>query len=100
MQITKVLLKQWSACREGYQWFIAKFPAGEGSYHDIVVALYDDKRAADARWLSAKCFEHFGDEFLPVEMASIDAVSASIINSELPEGELNSSGDDAQIGSS
>jgi Ca2+-binding RTX toxin-like protein len=102
MQITKEQLKQWSACRDGYEWFLRQFPEGTGTYHDIVTALYADKRAADARWLSDNCYRAFGvAEFSPVELASLNAMAIELNSLEHPaDSELCSSGYGAQIGSS
>ena len=30
MKITKDMLRGWEACRDGYEWFLRRFPAGEG----------------------------------------------------------------------
>ncbi len=56
--ITKELLKEWEACRDGYGWFLAKFPQG-GDVHEVGAALRTDKRYGDARWLVSHVFDSF-----------------------------------------
>ncbi|HQR23034.1 MAG TPA: hypothetical protein PKV98_19370, partial [Burkholderiaceae bacterium] len=55
MQITKELLKEWSACRDGYGWFVSKFPQG-AAYTEVSAALRADKRYADDTWLASNAF--------------------------------------------
>ena len=65
LQITKTLLKPWSPCSSGYQWFLAKFPQG-ADYATVQKALRDDKRFDDARWLTEKVWFN-----LIIEMPSV-----------------------------
>ena len=51
MKITKDQLKGWDACRDGYEWFLRRFPEGEAEYQDALNALADDDRPSDANWL-------------------------------------------------
>ena len=53
MQITKELLKEKSACADGYRWFLEKFPEG-GEYQAVLDALCEDDRLDDAKWLLGK----------------------------------------------
>ena len=55
LQITKERLKAWSACSDGYRWFLEKFPQG-GEFGDVYDALRDDKRLDDAGWLVERVF--------------------------------------------
>ncbi|MDD2989825.1 MAG: hypothetical protein PHI64_12790, partial [Zoogloea sp.] len=58
MEITKDLLKQWSACTDGYSWFLRNFPQG-GPCHVVAKALRGDKRYADEQWLYSNVFNTF-----------------------------------------
>jgi len=58
MRITKELLKEWSACHDGYRWFLAKFPQG-GDVQEVGAALREDNRTDDASWLTSNVFAHF-----------------------------------------
>ena len=51
MKITKDQLKCWNACKDGYGWFLRRFPDGEAEYQDVLNALAEDDRPADADWL-------------------------------------------------
>ena len=51
MKITKDQLKGWAACRDGYEWFLSRFPDGEAEYQDVLNALAKDDRPTDAYWL-------------------------------------------------
>ncbi|EEB7342308.1 hypothetical protein DI121_21425 [Salmonella enterica] len=104
MQITKEQVKSWHACTDGFRWFLDKFPQG-GAYADVHGALIADKRFDDARWLVDKMYRTHLDkaEFIQAETAATDKMVGKLTSMEHPsdqvEGE-NSSGDDAQIGSS
>ncbi|EHD7146158.1 hypothetical protein JQR66_000487 [Salmonella enterica] len=95
MQITKEQVKSWSACTDGYRWFLEKFPQG-GAYADVHGALMTDKRFDDARWLVDKMYRTFLDsaEFIKAETAAIDQMTKELTNMEGPsdkaEGEKNS----------
>ena len=54
MKITTEQLKSWSACADGFKWFLSNFPAGEGEYQAILDALCEDDRPNDAAWLLEK----------------------------------------------
>ncbi|HDU1554484.1 TPA: hypothetical protein REW71_005663, partial [Klebsiella pneumoniae] len=104
MQITKEQVKNWHACTDGYRWFLEKFPQG-GAYADVHGALVTDKRFDDAHWLVDKMYRTFLDsaKFIQAETAATDKMIGELTSMPQPsdqvEGE-NSSGDDAQIGSS
>ncbi|QMV33228.1 hypothetical protein 23F_00068 [Ralstonia phage Gerry] len=51
MKITKDQLRAWSACADGYGWFLRRFPEGEAEYQDVLNALAKDDRPDDAHWL-------------------------------------------------
>ena len=51
MKITKDQLKGWNACRDGYEWFLRRFPEGEAEYQDVLNALAEDDLPDDADWL-------------------------------------------------
>ncbi|MFA9288129.1 hypothetical protein ACCQ08_25390, partial [Comamonas sp. SY3] len=53
LAITKDRVKGWSACADGYRWFLDKFPEG-GQFVPVYRALRADGRAGDADWLIGK----------------------------------------------
>ena len=129
LTITTELLREWQACKDGYSWFVSKFPQG-GAYEDVQSALKADKRADDLRWLTDRMFESllktpsltalavkgFQADAPDVEVASVNAEDAPAhdqdhaqigssgyyarIGSSGYSAQIGSSGDSAQIGSS
>lgn len=67
-QITKERLKEWSACADGYRWFLEKFPQG-GQYADVYTALVNDGRCDGAGWLADRAF---------ALMCTVDQVSQTL----------------------
>ena len=68
MKITKDQLKGWGAFRDGYEWFLRRFPEGEAEYQDVLNSLADDDRPSDADWL----MNHAGpDEHAVIEVEAI-----------------------------
>ena len=55
LSITKERVKAWSACTDGYRWFLEKFPQG-GQFADVYAALQADRRYGDSSWLSERVF--------------------------------------------
>ena len=55
LQITKDRVKAWSACTDGYRWFLEKFPQG-GEFAEVYSALQLDKKYEDSSWLVDKVF--------------------------------------------
>ena len=55
LAITKDRLKAWSACSDGYRWFLEHFPQG-GQFAAVHAALNADKRYSDAGWLLDRVF--------------------------------------------
>ena len=55
LAITKDRLKAWSACSDGYRWFLEHFPQG-GQFAAVHAALNADKRYSDADWLLDRVF--------------------------------------------
>ena len=55
LQITKYRVKAWSACTDGYRWFLEKFPQG-GEFAEVYSALQLDKKYEDSSWLVDKVF--------------------------------------------
>jgi hypothetical protein len=53
LAITKERVKAWSACTDGYRWFLEKFPSG-GDFVPVYRALREDGRGGDADWLVGK----------------------------------------------
>ena len=43
LAITKDRVKAWSACHDGYRWFLENFPLG-GEFAEVYAALQADKR--------------------------------------------------------
>ena len=50
LMVTKDRVKGWSACADGYRWFLEKFPQG-GEFAEVYAALQADKRYEDSGWL-------------------------------------------------
>ncbi len=50
LAVTKERVKGWSACADGYRWFLGKFPQG-GEFAEVYAALQADKRYNDSGWL-------------------------------------------------
>ena len=55
LQITKYRVKAWSACTDGYRWFLEKFPQG-GEFAEVYSALRLDKKYEDSSWLADNVF--------------------------------------------
>ena len=49
--ITSQMLRDWSACADGYRWFLTTYPAGEADYQAVLDALAEADRQNDAKWL-------------------------------------------------
>lgn len=56
LQITKDRVKAWSACADGYRWFLEKFPEG-GEFAEVYRSLISEKRGDDADWLIGTLFD-------------------------------------------
>ena len=111
LTITTGLLREWQACKDGYSWFVSKFPQG-GAYEDVQSALKADKRADDLRWLTDRMFESllktpsltalavkgFQADAPDVEVASVNAEDAPAHDQDYAR--IGSSGYSARIGSS
>ena len=59
MKITKSKLHGWSACNDGYEWFLRRFPDGEADYQDVLNALVEDGQLSYAHWL----INHAGPDY-------------------------------------
>ena len=108
LTITTELLREWQACKDGYSWFVSKFPQG-GAYEDVQSALKADKRADDLRWLTDRMFESllktpsltalavkgFQADAPDVEVASVNAEDAPAHDQD--HAQIGSSGHSAQI---
>ncbi len=55
LSITKERVKAWSACTDGYRWFLENFPQG-GEFAQVYKALQTDKRYNDSVWLADRVF--------------------------------------------
>ncbi len=51
MKLTKVIVKKWDACAEGYKYFLENFPQG-GDYAAVQSKLHADKKFEWASWLT------------------------------------------------
>ena len=98
MEITKQLLKKWSACANGYKWFIDKFPQG-ATYGEVSQALRDDKRYDDSRWLSNRMFEMLFEQPAQIE-PFIKTDVACAMNDAAELLKKAASGDDSQLAAS
>lgn len=111
MKITTDLLREWSACTDGYGWFIRRFPQG-ADYGVVQQALRDDNRFDDSNWLTEQTFGHLLVEPSAVSDITADAKAASDkliaattalkvdVESVASTTENDNGGDYAQIGSS
>ena len=119
LTIDKAQVKAWSACQDGYKWFLENFPQG-GDYCAIQKALRKDKRFDDVRWLTNQVWQTMilkSPSITSEVTADHDAESKEIIDLtnalvvDAPDSvdtsdngkyaaQIGSSGDDAQIGSS
>ena len=55
LAITKERVKAWSACADGYRWFLEKFSQG-GEFAEVYASLQADKRYDDSVWLADRVF--------------------------------------------
>ena len=119
------LVKSWSPCKDGYRWFLGKFPQG-GAYTAVHAALRADNRFDDAGWLFNNALDHAlrnapattadivaaqSDEAAKliegtshVKLIKVPNADEVKVTTEKDNGDdyaqIGSSGDDAQIGSS
>ena len=109
MEITKDLLKSWSACRDGYGWFVTKFPQG-APCEEVAAALRTDKRYEDERWLHSNVLTALFNQpegiadFVQKDVAGLIAEGQALI--DLPEADttdesrLAASGNDSRLAAS
>ena len=83
LAITKDRVKAWSACADGYRWFLDKFPQG-GEFAAVYRSLIEDRRGDDADWLVGKLFDEFDTQTRVKQMAVIAGADARAI-AELAE---------------
>lgn len=60
LAITKDRLKAWSACSDGYRWFLEHFPQG-GRFAAVHAALNAEKA-----WIDERAAELFAEQGVPV----------------------------------
>jgi hypothetical protein len=113
MKITTELLREWEACRDGYNWFIHKFPQG-ADYGVVQQALRADGRTDDSSWLTGQAFGYLlvdpastGDITADAKVSSDELIKQTAISVEVekvdgvsPTLENDNDGDSARIGSS
>jgi len=98
LAITKDRVKAWSACHDGYRWFLEKFPQG-GDFAEVYGALQADKRYEDSGWLADKVFAELdapnivqqtvriaGADKAKIEQAAKDAGTADGVTATTGEG--------------
>ena len=98
LAITKDRVKAWSACHDGYRWFLEKFPQG-GEFAEVYAALQADKRYEDSGWLAEKVFDELdapnivqqtviiaGADKAKIERAAKDAGTADGVTATTGEG--------------
>jgi len=83
--ITKDCLKEWSACADGYRWFLEKFPDG-GEFATVYKALIKDKRSIDADWLIWKALDGMGTSERVKQIAIISGADAASIAEAVADG--------------
>ena len=121
MKIDKDILKEWSACQDGYRWFLEKFPQG-ADLGEVQKALNAEKRFDDAYWLADKLFntlmitpantatytaytksmaaDLIEQTKLQVEVVKVEGGSDALNDAGKKECQIGSSGGSAKIGSS
>ena len=87
MKITKELLRQWSACADGFRWFCTTFAAGEAEYVDVQKALRADGRHNDSQWLMSQLVTASieSPEFATDVTADFDALTGELIAGTNPQ---------------
>ena len=83
--ITKDRLKTWSACADGYRWFLEKFPDG-GEFVTVHKALIKDKRGDDADWLIGKALDGLDTAERVKQITIISGSDAVAIAEAVAEG--------------
>ena len=74
--ITKERVKAWSACSDGYKWFLDNYNPAEAEFSPVYQHLIKDKRPDDADWLMGKLFDELDTDTrvkLVVQIAGADA---------------------------
>ena len=85
LQITKDRVKSWAACRDGYRWFLGKFPEG-AEFVPVYRALIADKRGGDADWLVVKLFDELDATTRVKQTAIIAGADAAAIAAQVAAG--------------
>ena len=85
LAITKERVKAWSACSDGYRWFLEKFPQG-GEFAEVYAALQADKRYDDSGWLADKVFAELAAPARVEQTVLISGADASKIKAAADAG--------------
>jgi hypothetical protein len=103
LTITADLLKSWSACADGYQWFLKNYQQG-ATFGEINDALRADKRYSDSSWLVNRVFAAAVQDVsivaASVKQMGADAAAIEKQVAETPVGETSASGNDSQLAAS
>ncbi len=78
LQVTKEKLRDWSACTDGYQWFLKKFPQG-AAFCEVHAELRADRRYADSDWLTDHVFRGLCAVDITRELVSITGANRNKI---------------------
>jgi len=97
MQITKELLKDWGACRDGFAWFMSKFPQG-AEYAEVNRALREEKRYPDSSWLTNHVYASLLDK--PELIGSLVESEVNQAIEETKDSPNSATGDSSKAASS
>ncbi|MCE2724716.1 MAG: hypothetical protein LW865_15795 [Betaproteobacteria bacterium] len=103
LTITADLLKSWSACADGYQWFLKNYQQG-ATFGEINDALRADKRYSDSSWLVNRVFAAAVQDVsivaASVKQMGADAAAIEKQVAETPVGETSASGYGSKLAAS
>jgi len=85
LAITKDRLKTWSACTDGYRWFLEHYPQG-GQFAEIYAALNADKRYDDLGWLLERVFAELDTADLVQQTVLISGCNTEAIEKLAKDG--------------
>ena len=84
LTVTKERLKEWSACSDGYRWFLGAFPQG-AQFGEAYEALREAKRHDDADWLREHVFAELGTVDMTRAMVEIAGANKDKIAAKVAE---------------
>jgi len=99
LEINNKRLREWKACRSGYEWFINNFPEG-GMFVDVYNALLWNRRYQDSEWLVNLVFSQLDTSTKVAQLVLITGANKGKIEQLVKdcvgkEGEVATTGDRA-----